>query len=124
MKSGLKIMHHAQHQYFSNWITQKVHLENSLEQNPGPLPGDSNSVGLGRTQEIASLHSRCQYIFESYCSALSHFWPLVLVQAIRSHQGPLIVPRVSSFAQSGPVITNVCVALIDLEVQVVVLGHP
>lgn len=48
---------------------------------------------------------------------------LSLSYAIRSHQGPLIVPRVSSFAQSGPVTTSVYVALIGLEVQDFVLGH-
>lgn len=79
----------------------------------GLSTGDSDSVGLGRTQEIASLRSRCQYIFESHCSTLSHFWPLVFVPSQQVSSRPLIVPRVSSFAQSDPVTTSVCVALID-----------
>lgn len=76
----------APHQYTSNFIRHKDHLENSLS-SPGELSlRDFDSVGLGGTYKIAFLlRSQMPTLlvhkphFENHYSTLPHSLPLVLV---------------------------------------------
>lgn len=79
----------------------------------GLCPGGSDSVGLGRTQEIASLCSRCQHVFESHCSTLSHFWPLVLVPSCQISSRPINCSQSELLCPVQPSDHSVCVAFID-----------